>query len=47
MKIGLLMLSYENPLFPDNINKYIQNSVKLYIHPKYPDKITKFKEPNF
>lgn len=39
MKIGILLLTITNPYFPDNIQKYLNDSVVLYIHPKYPEQI--------
>lgn len=39
MKIALLLLTIENPFFPNNLFKYINDDIKLYIHAKYPEKI--------
>jgi hypothetical protein len=42
-RIGLLILTYENPLFPDNIIKYTEDyNINLYIHPKSPDKVNNY-----
>ena len=37
-KTGILMLTYETPLFIDNLMNYVDNN--LYIHPKHPEKIS-------
>lgn len=39
MKIALLLLTIDNPNFPDNLEKYLSENTKLYIHAKYPEKI--------
>jgi broad specificity phosphatase PhoE len=42
MKIGILLLTIENPFFPDNLKEYLNENTKLYIHAKYPDKIDSY-----
>jgi len=42
MKIGILLLTLDNPNFPDNIKENLNKNIKLYIHAKYPDKLDSF-----
>lgn len=42
MKIGILLLTIDNPSFPENIKQYLKKNIKLYIHAKYPEKIEYF-----
>ena len=40
--IGLLLLTVDNPYFEDNIKQFINSNIKLYIHAKYPEKLSPF-----
>ena len=43
MKIAFLFLTLDNPNFPDIWNFYFkdhQDKINIYIHPKYPEKVT-------
>lgn len=42
MKIALLLLTIDNPFFPDNIKDHLNENTKLYIHAKYPEKLDIF-----
>lgn len=42
MKIGILLLTIDNPFFPDNIKENLNENTKLYIHAKYSDKLDDF-----
>jgi hypothetical protein len=42
MKIALLLLTIDNPFFPDNIKEYLNENTKLYIHAKYPEKLDNY-----
>ena len=44
MKIALLLMTIDNPFFMDNIKKYLNDNIKLYIHAKFPEKLNKFFE---
>ncbi len=46
MKIALLLLTIDNPNFPDNLKKYLNENTKLYIHAKYPEKLDSFFNKN-
>ena len=39
MKIALLLLTIDNPFFPDNIKDFLHENTKLYIHAKNPDNL--------
>lgn len=42
MKIGILLLTIDNPYFPNNLKDILDKNTKLYIHAKYPDKLDNF-----
>ena len=38
MKIGILILTYDTPIFPENLINHTKD-MNIYIHPKYVDKV--------